>query len=236
VYTRYWLHNKGPAPVGYLPTSVHIEPSAVSLAGPVTVRVRVAAASRDAAGVVELDVPDGLTASPARPMAYDLGAGDYAEFAVSLRADGAASGTYFVAARIRDDLGQVLEDVVAVTVGTASPPLDVSIEPAGLRLAAGERGEVAVRLANHARSEIRGEVQLLSPYGTWGGPGPDISITPWTRGFAAPPGGRTEARYVVEAPAVARTGGMWWAVVKVAYFGRVYYTPAVSIDTRSATP
>ena len=33
VYTRYWLHNKGPAPAGNVPVAVHLTPTRVTLRG-----------------------------------------------------------------------------------------------------------------------------------------------------------------------------------------------------------
>ncbi|MEJ3749706.1 glycoside hydrolase [Actinomycetes bacterium KLBMP 9797] len=229
VYTRYWLHNKGPAPVGYLPVAVHFEQTAVTVdGGPTEVLVRVAAASRAARGTVELDVPAGVAASvgdpasPASALRYDLAVGEYAEFPLSVRADGGAPGTYFLAARIRDDLGQVLEDVVAVTIGPpASPPvpiMEVTVAP-----------DLTVRVRNLARSELRGEAQVLSPYGTWGGPDCGVAVTPWTQGFAVPPGSAAELAFALAAPATARPGAHWWAVVKVACFGHVHYTRTVPL-------
>ncbi|HEU0194679.1 MAG TPA: hypothetical protein VFQ71_10800, partial [Gaiellales bacterium] len=69
--------------------------------------------------------------------------------------------------------------------------------------------------------------QLLSPYGTWG---TDLHIAPWTQGFTVAPGDGAELRYAVGVPATARPGGHWWALVKVAYFGRLHYTRAIPIE------
>ena len=45
--------------------------------------------------------------------------------------------------------------------------LEVTVLTPALRIAAGGRGELAVRLANRAASPIRGEAQLISPFGSW---------------------------------------------------------------------
>ena len=82
--------------------------------------------------------------------------------------------------------------------------------------------EVAVRLANRTASEIRGEAQLVSPVGSWG------TTRPWTRGFAVGPGQHATLRYCVTAPPGARDGQMWWALIKVMYFGRLRYTEAIA--------
>lgn len=237
VFTRYWLHNKGPAPTGYLPTTVHVEPSSLALGATGDVIVRVAASSRAASGEVALDVPAGLHVEPAGPFRYDLGAGSHATFPVTVRTLDASPGTYVVAARIRDDLGQTLEDAVAVSVsGAASGPfVAAALHPAGsepaatVRVGPGERAELTLRLTNLLRSELRGEAQLLSPDGTWGGRD-GVAITPWTRGVIVPAGETIEVPFVVDAPPTARPGAHWWAAVRVACFGQVHYTETVSVE------
>ncbi|MCP2329478.1 alpha-mannosidase [Hamadaea flava] len=232
VFTRYWLHNKGPAPAGYLPVAVHVHPSVLTLAGPDTedvVRVTVATTASPASGLVELAVPDGVTATPAGPLKYDLAPGEHAEFEIRLRAY--ADGTRFVAARLRDDLGQLLEDVVAVTVGAPpiDDPLQVEVTSGALELAPGGEGRLTVRLANSAASEIRGEALLLSPFGTWDALPGDLAAGPWAQGFAVPAGATEELAYAVRAPGDARPGAQWWAAVKVGAFGRVFYTATVPV-------
>ena len=250
VFTRYWLHGKGPAPAGNLPVAVHVRPARAALgqAGPgrVMLRVTVACGPEPASGAVELDVPDGLTAAGPAGLRYDLPPRGHAGWDVPVSAEpGARPGRYFVAARIRDALGQVLEDAALVTVGEPGPPdlslpLDdllpqleadqqaaadeVGLELAGqeLSLAPGRRGELAVRISNRTASPLRGEVQLVAPFGSW-------NLTePWTQGFSAEPGDTVTVGAAAEVPAAARPGE-WWALFKVMYFGRVRYTPAVRI-------
>ena len=240
VFTRYWLHNKGPAPLGNLPVSVHLHPTAVDLpsdTATATVRVTVASATVAAAGLVSLDVPAGLTVTPPGPYRYDLAAGAYRHFDLRLAAPGAAPGRYFLAAQIHDPLGQVLEDALQVTVGTppaataGEPPADIEavLEPAEVAVSPGGSAQVTLRLGNHAAATLRGEAQLLSPYGTWGEPGDDLAVTPWTRGFALPAGASSELTFTVTAPPGARTGGRWWALARITYFGHVSYTAPVSL-------
>jgi alpha-mannosidase len=266
VFTRYWLHNKGAAPMGYLPVSVHVSPTRLVLAaaaaregkklspsapregedpgaaregedpgapregsGPAAAfRVTVACGATAATGRVELLVPPEFAAEPAADLAYDLAPGEHAAFDIAVRArPDVAFGGYFLAARITDELGQKLEDVVALTVGDAGPeraePLAVTLETSAVNLAPGEHGEVLVRLDNRARSQVRGEAQLLSPYGTW------EMLTPWTQGFAVGPAATHTLRCRVRAPATARPGSHSWALVKVMYFGRLAHTEAVPI-------
>jgi alpha-mannosidase len=231
VFTRYWLHNKGPAPVGNLPVSVYVHPTAAVL--PAQVRVTVGSATSAAAGVVDLDVPAGLAVTPAGPYRYDLRPGEYRHFDLRVTAGEAAGGQYFLAARIRDRLGQILEDVVALTVAPADPAdpagLDAVLGPAEVTVVPGATAALTLRLRNLAASPVRGEAELLSPFGTWGTPDDDLSVGPRTRGFSLPAGGTGTLDFTVAAPAGARPGGRWWALARVTSFGRVIYTAAVSL-------
>ena len=160
---------------------------------------------------------------------------------------GIAPGRYFVSARTTDDLGQVLEDTTLITVGEPPAPargmprerldalliadmvareaeVEVAVAPAVLEVAPGQRAALTVRLANRTASVIRGESQLMSPFGTW------HQVGPWTRGFTAGPGETITVDYAVAVPAWARPGSHWWALAKVMYFGRVRYTECVRIE------
>ena len=228
VFTRYWLHNKGPAPIGNLPTAVHLSPRKLAGDGPGRLRVTVATSGRPASGHVELDVPDGLAVT-APALGYDLAPGEHAAFELSADTSSAAPGTYFIAARIRDDLGQVLEDVAMVRVGDvpATDPLGV-MTAAAPPLRPGQAGELVIELTSTAASAIRGEAQLVSPIGTWG-PHSPVLITPWTQGFTVGPGERVRVPFTVRASRTASPGS-WWALVKVAYFGTLHYTETVPIE------
>jgi hypothetical protein len=261
VFTRYWLHGKGPAPAGNLPVAVHLSASAPDEGGAghgaritlaraggeaAALRLTVACGPERAAGLAELDVPPDLAVEPAGPLRYDLPPRGHARWDLRVRArPGAAAGRYFLAARIGDAAGQRLEDAALVTVGQPGPPspglpadqfveryladasataaeLEISLESRELVLPPGGDGEVAVRLANHAASAIRGEAQLVWPAGSWG------SASPWTRGFAAEPGEQVTWRYRLTADPAARPGQDWWMLIKVMYFGRLRYTDAIA--------
>ena len=232
VFTRYWLHNNGAAPFGNLPVSVHVAPArlVVRAADPdgEMLHVTVACGPTGAAGRVKLAVPPHVSAQAATGLRYDLAPGEHATFDVVVRPrPGAPAGRYFLAARIRDQLGQSLEDVAELTLtGTdmeGVEPLVVTLQTPAVSLAPGERGQIVVRLENHARSEIRGEAQLVSPYGTW------ETVTPRIQGFAVQPAAVRTLRYAVQAPATARPGSHFWALSKVTYFGRLAYTRAIPV-------
>ena len=96
-----------------------------------------------------------------------------------------------------------------------------------LRLMPGADGEVAVEVTNQLASPLRGEAQLVSPYGSW------ELLGPWTQGVTARPGQRVPVRFRGRVPATARPGSQWWAMVKVMYFGRVRYSAAVPVTVIS---
>ncbi|MBO0773955.1 MAG: hypothetical protein J2P35_21095, partial [Actinobacteria bacterium] len=267
VFTRYWLHGKGPAPAGNLPVAVHLSPGRLALAAPggngapglraaATMRLTVAGGPQPATGTAELVVPPGLTvaggdnnAEPPR-LRYELAPDGYASWDLTVAAaPGAAPGHYFVAARISDDLGQALEDAVLVTVGEPPVPpeglplpellplieadqqavaaeVGISLLASQITLRPGERGEIGLRLACRAGSPVRGESQLISPFGSW-----ELSGSP-AAGFTARPGEEIVLRHLLAAAPDARPGN-WWALAKVMYFGRVRYTDSVAVTISS---
>jgi hypothetical protein len=283
VFTRYWLHGKGPAPAGNMPVAVHFSPTRVTLGdvapdtnrasgahGEISgaeagsgaqavsdgtrVTLTVACGPAGARGTVELVVPDGLAisvtgpvAGPSEPLPYDLEPNGFASWDVAVSAlPGTAGGRYFLTARITDELGQVLEDAVLVTIGEAGGPdpdlppeelffrlqsdvaalageADIEVLTPAVRLAPGARGSLEVRVASHLASQLRGEAQLISPVGTWQATGP------WTQPVTLPAGGSAVVRFDVTVPATAEPGWESWLLVKLMYFGRVRYSEAVPL-------
>ncbi|HTW02285.1 MAG TPA: glycoside hydrolase family 38 C-terminal domain-containing protein [Streptosporangiaceae bacterium] len=257
VFTRYWMHGKGPAPAGNLPVAVHLSPVRTALAeadGPEAgaaepLRLTVACGPAPASGTVHIDAgPDAdIEVEPAGPLPYELGPLDHAEWELTVRArPGARRGRHFVAARITGNDGQVFEDAVLVSVGEPAAPaldlpleelfplyladqqklaaeLDLAVTQPQLRLPPGGSGRLEATLRNATRSPVRGEAQLVSPFGSW------AETAPWTRGFTAGPQESVTLDFTVTIPAAARPGQHWWALVKVMYFGRVRYSEPVAV-------
>jgi alpha-mannosidase len=258
VFTRYWLHGKGPAPAGNLPVAVHLSPDRVTLNPPgdedalAGLCLTVASGPDPVAGEVTLEVPPSLAVTgpygvSAGPFEYALAERGHARWDLLVAAlPGTKPGRYFVSARTADDLGQLLEDTALITVGEPPAPargmpreqveallvadlvareaeVEVAMVPAVLEVAPGECAMLAVRLANRTASVIRGESQLMSPWGTW------REAQPWTQGFTAGPGESVRLGYIMALPAGARPGSHSWALAKVMYFGRVRYTETVQI-------
>jgi alpha-mannosidase len=251
VFTRYWLHGKGPAPAGNLPVAVHLSPDLLALAPGEsgTLRLTVGCGPEPVSGTVTLEVPDGVELEPAAPLDYQLVARGFTawELAVTVRPD-AAPVRHFVAARITGPAGQLAEDVVAVAVGEVRPPapellpldqltalLDTVNEAdaaeavltrlsSDLELRPGDCGTVVAALSNNTASQLRGEAQLISPVGSW------AAVAPCGTSFCAEPGGTATMAFSVAVPADARPGQRWWALIKVMYFGRLRYSEPVWVS------
>ncbi|MFF3116038.1 NEW3 domain-containing protein [Kitasatospora sp. NPDC057904] len=253
VHARYWLHNRGPAPLGYLPVSVGVSPGLLRTAGEqVSVSAVLSSHLRDAAveGTAVVLPPKGWrTSLGSRP--YRLEAGGHVRFPVTLTppAD-VPPGLYFAAVRLEHD-GQEVEDVVTIAVGDLpdllpvpgeapeewvatqgtratsgrDTGLDVVVSSETLTVTPGVRTNLTLTLTNRTRSEIRGELQVVSPWGTW------AAIPAPVRGFRVPAGQSSTATFDLTVPEDADAGA-YWAVVKVMWFGRCQYSPTVALEVR----
>jgi hypothetical protein len=249
VYARYWLHGKGPAPAGNLPVAVHLSPATVTLddgqSG--SLRLTVACGQDPAAGPIRLEVPPEVTVTPAGPLSYDLAPLGYRAFDLTLTAaPGTAPGRRFVIAQLDDPSGQVIEDSALLAIGQPPPPrldlplaevldlqqatetalageADIALAHPSLAIRPGGTASLEVLIRNRSQSDIRGEAQLISPFGSW------RQTSPWTTGFAVATGAEQTLRFEVAIPASARPGEQWWAIVKVMYFGRLQYTEPAEI-------
>jgi len=237
LYAKYWLHNRGPAPLGGLPLAVHVDPTVadVELGRPTRLRVSVASDCTDADlhGFVRLGLPDGWHAEPAE-LPFGLPAGGHLTGELTVTAPpGAGPGRYPVRVRVEpagDALPaswrQVVEDVTVLTVGSTIEQANLirlSADPEPVRLARGERGRLTVRVASGASAPVALEAALVSPWGTWEFAGPRAV------GAELPANGEVELAFDVTVPPWAAPGS-WWALVRVAGAGRLLYSPAVSLE------
>jgi alpha-mannosidase len=254
IYTRYWLHNRGPAPAGFLPVSVAADPTVHRIApgGAATGAVVLASHLRDepVESTVDVLVPAGWTADPGtRPVR--LAERGHTRFPLTVTAPtDAEPGLYF--ARVRLPVGaDLLEDVITMvvqggaaddiipppagpeinhaeqlqgtTADTARPVgLDLSVVTESVDVTCGEKAMLTIRATSFAAADIDGEAMVVSPWGTW------HLIGPYTNGFHVPAGASTDVSFEVVAPAHAQPG-TWWAMVKLMWFGRVQYSPAIPV-------
>ncbi|HCU51874.1 MAG TPA: glycoside hydrolase, partial [Micromonosporaceae bacterium] len=248
IHARYWLHNRGPAPIGYLPVSVAVSPGLITEA-PASLSVVLSSHLTDEAveGVLTLIAPQGWSVNPGtRPYRLDP-QGHLTLAAAVTPPDSVPPGLYFVAARTVHD-GQTMEDVATIAIGdlpshlpiagdapedwaaaqgtksttARDTGLDVDVTQTLLRLLPGTAATLGVALTNRTHGEIRGELQLVSPWGTW-----DCVAAP-IQGFALSAGVSATVGFEVTVPQDADPGS-YWALAKVMWFGRCQYAPTVEV-------
>jgi alpha-mannosidase len=241
LYARYWLHNRGPAPLGGLPAVAHLSPHRVTAAAGTDIVLRLTASSDSSdsplAGTVALVCPNGWSASPAE-LPFTLRPSEYLEADVVVKLPPRAGpGLYPLRAQLRvtsDDVPpawcQVVEDVCVVSVGdgegSASEGLVYLTEgPADVEVTAGDSARLAVTVGTNACADLALEAHLISPWGTW------EWIRPAARGAVLPARGRVEFSFDVTPPIWVEPGE-WWALVRVGCAGRLVYSPAAKVTVR----
>ncbi|MDD4868517.1 MAG: NEW3 domain-containing protein, partial [Mycobacterium sp.] len=236
LYARYWLHNRGPAPLGGLPAVAHLHPQLVTAAagGEVVLRLTAVSDCTDAAlhGAVAVVCPDGWSATPA-DLPFALGAGEHREAEVALAIPARTEpGLYPVRAQLcltGQDIPaawrQVVEDVCVVAVGGDGDRGELIYlvdGPADVMLTAGGTARLAVTVGSNAGADLALEAHLISPWGTWEWLGPAAL------GAVLPARGTVELCFAA-APPPWLEPGQWWALVRVGCAGRLVYSPAVRV-------
>ncbi|SEH46134.1 alpha-mannosidase [Mycolicibacterium rutilum] len=238
LYARYWLHNRGPAPLGGLPAVAHLHPQHVVADSQVRLRLTVASDCTDEVlhGRVRMVCPDGWTVEPA-VLPFMLPPGEYVDAAVEVSPpDGVAPGLYPVRAEmaltgahdpIPPSWRQVVEDVCVVAVD--APPDDRLLRlvdgPVAVAVAAGESARLTVTVGTDAHADIAAEAHLISPWGTWEWIGPAAC------GLEVPARGTVSLSFDVAPPAWTEPGE-WWALIRIAAAGHLVYSPAVKVTVR----
>ena len=230
-YSRYWLHNRGVAPTGAHPVSVHLHgPSQVD--GRTTFRATVSSdlTKDNAHGEVTILAPDGWSVQP-QTVPYDLPPGAYHSEDVEVTPpDDASEDAFLLTATITDPNGAISQDVLSLTTGshTGGPILEADLPVDEIRLAPGGSHDLTVRLTNRAHGVLNTEVQTLSPYGTW-------EVVPrWAELVALRGPGTTDHTVRLSVPAAARPG-RYWLLVKAMGGGQIVYSPAVALTVTAAT-
>ncbi|MGI9092361.1 MAG: glycoside hydrolase family 38 C-terminal domain-containing protein [Mycobacteriales bacterium] len=227
IYTRYWMHNKGPAPIGNLPLAVHTHPSELTTAGPFALRITAASDVVDSEihARIRIDLPGGWTADRAEHLA-NLAPGAFAAFESTITpAPDAPPGLYVVAATADSPDGQAVQDLTVVSIGERydlTNELSASIGTDAVHAPLGGRTAFDVVIGASARGPLHGEVTIISPWGTWG------VVREPTQAFGLAPGGSTAVRFIAEPP-VGAGESTTWLTAKVMCAGRVLYTETVPL-------
>lgn len=234
LYARYWLHNRGPAPLGGLPAVAHLDPHRLESRGDEVVTLRLTAASdaTDTAlhGRVRIVAPAGWDLGVTE-LPFVLPPGDYLESTVDVGVPASTSpGLYPVLAELAATGGaipaswhQTVEDVAVISVGDHDDRLLRLVrEPVAVEVAAGETAQLGVEVATDAYADLTVEAHLISPWGTWEWLSPNIS------GAIVPARGTVELTFDV-APPEWTEPGQWWALIRVACAGELVYSQAVTV-------
>src|SRR6185437_13540327 len=174
------------------------------------------------------NLPVAVHFSPARAAVAEPGGETALTLTVGCGAEAATGSVDLVVAageRLWPDPALPPEESVEVMMAdyvAGTSEIGVDVLTPGVELAPGGEAELLVRVTSGLASELHGEAQLISPFGTW------EMLGPWTQGFSLAPGAGTVLRFAVRAPAAARPG-QWWALGKVMYYGRVRYTEAIGV-------
>ncbi|MGI9123639.1 MAG: NEW3 domain-containing protein, partial [Mycobacterium sp.] len=244
LYSRYWLHNRGPAPLGGLPAVAHLHPEAVTAQPGDTVRLRLTIASdcSDATvtGVVRTRNP-WTEVSAVRTLKSD---GDVAGIPFELPPRGytereitagvpvdAKPGHYPVRTELRlsGDVPpawrQAVEDIAIITVGETPELVRLVGEPHEVVVERGQRARLIATVGSGAAADLDLEAHLISPWGTWEWIGPAAC------GAVLPAGGTVDVGFDVAPPPWVEPG-QWWALIRIGCAGRLLYTPAVAVTVR----
>ncbi|WP_280827144.1 NEW3 domain-containing protein [Mycobacterium sp. OTB74] len=244
VYARYWLHNRGPAPLGGLPAVAYLHPQNLVGEAGSQIKLRLTAASdcTDLAlnGRIRVLGPDGWSVVPDE-LPFMLPPGSYLETEVQLEIPaGTPAGRYPVRGELAITGGarhgqvpaswrQMVEDVCVVTVGDPAPGtaqlLKLVAEPEPVEVAAGDSAFLSVTVGTEAGADLSIEAHLLSPWGTWEWLGPRVI------GAELPARGTVALDFDV-APPPWTAPGRWWALIRIAGAGSLIYTQAVSVTVR----
>ncbi|QNJ94528.1 alpha-mannosidase [Mycolicibacterium fluoranthenivorans] len=236
LYARYWLHNRGPAPLGGLPLVAHLHPSHLVAESDTVVRLRLTAASdcTDTAlhGRVRMVMPPGWIAEPA-DLSFVLPPGEHLEAEVRVTVPpGIPRGLYPVRAELAAGgrglpaaWHQVVEDVCIVSIQATADDeiLRLVSGPEPVSVRAGGRAALSVTVGTDAGAALAVEAHLISPWGTWEWLGPPAV------GAEVSARGTRQLDFDVTPPPWLDPG-RWWALIRVACAGRLVYSPAVEIQ------
>jgi alpha-mannosidase len=225
VYSRYWLHNTGPAPIGNVPVAVHLTPTQIEVDGEFELTLTVAGdLTEDAVkGSVALHGPAGWRIEPSE-VDYLIEPRGHAGFRVTVTPpEQPEPGVHWLRARTGHG-GTEYEDIARLLVGTSRPETVTATVLGGpLALRPGQSAQLVVELASDAASDVPVQAQLVSPWNSW-------ELFPrWNTGIEVPARGGARLTFPVTVPHAARPG-RWWAVVKLAHGGRLHYTEAVPVE------
>ncbi len=236
VYCRYWEHNDGAAPAGYLPVNVRLQAPAGydgeesrKNIRQVTVWVSNDLTDTPVTGTVTVTTPPGLRAVP-DSFSYRLGPDSEQAYPVTLVLEGEVAPGF-----LRADIsweGQRYFDVLpfrlpAKKFGHADDHSDE-----GHRIqwnVDSDSSRVTVTLRNPLPQAIDGEVALAGPAETWGDCPSNtvglIAVEPWKQPFHLAPLETRTLQFRIH-PLPGKKDDHYWLAARLSWYGYVEYKPA----------
>jgi alpha-mannosidase len=224
-FSRYWLHNGGPAGVGDQPVSVRLLGRGVE-DGRLHLDVQLASEIPDARIGGRLRVET----IPPTAVARQLDIAEVGEARLErleLDLEGVTTTTVVATFVGRDgfaayDVAAFDADGERITARTIADAVQLVWTRASYEVAPGSATELAVEVRNTGRFELLGDLQLLTPWGSWSW------IDDWAHAVRVPAGEsrvyRTDASPPPGSPPAAT-----WAIAKLGALGAVAYSPTVPL-------
>lgn len=235
-FSRYWLHNSGTAPVGNQPVSVRVNERSGSKKGTVALEIQLAAElpGAGAAGHLRIEVGGGGRLQGVSDV--DIAAiGDSHTIPVMIDVDAAASGAaaydtpIAVTASFVDAQGLAVYDAAAFSAAgqrllatDVTDAISLNWSNASYTVGSGGTTKITVEVKNANPFEIRGDLLLLTPWGTWSW------IDEWTTFIEVPAGGTRSYSFTV-APEAGVGASTTWAIAKLGALGTVSYSETVPL-------
>ncbi|MCX7599602.1 MAG: hypothetical protein N2512_12165 [Armatimonadetes bacterium] len=236
-YARWWRHNRGAEPLGFVPAVPLFEPDHPVQAEPgdtleAMLTISSCYLSREALAGVRIELPSGWQVSGFPPGQVTLSPGQFETHQLQMTVPrDAAPGQYLIYAWLDPPFGPPFYDVLQVAVGEEpGPVLEAHISPPQVSLPSANPS-IYVTVRNRTRARLVSQVQLLSPVEAW----PMVERS--THALDIPPGAETVVQYPLR-PLPQELDGWLWVLAKVTAAGHIVYTDAVRINlnrSRSAS-
>ena len=238
-FVRYWEHNEGAAPTGYLPVSLRLIGAADGSynSAKLVRQIKVAVTNDyvDAAiqGTIKIETPMGIKPLPA-VIDYAVPANSEKFYPVTLLTETAGQTPGFVRAVLQHD-GQTLFDVLEL----AMPPKTFGhMENRGAKgnrlewTVMQEKDRILIKIKNPFTQSITGQTTLISPCESWGLPAVNpiclAEFFPRVQPFSLPAGEELEQSFkLIRNGILEPEEVMTWAAAKLTYMGFVEYKEAL---------
>lgn len=206
VFTRYWRHNRGAAPLGFQPLTLLLEGRLDDDTGAIDLVVANNLSDDAIQGEAFLTATSGWKIGP-KQFAYSLGAGEFVKHEVVVLREEASAATGGIVART-EFAGRTYQDIL----GVDEDPIGLDVTRSG--------DEVRVTVTNRGGLPAEGFVDLIVPPAHWPEFGPRPAAVAYPRRaavFVAP----FESQFILFRSSGDHPG--FWMVVKLAANGQVRY-------------